>query len=326
MRLGIRRKLIGTLMLVGLLPLIVSLVVILAGGAVMRFRVIRELYDDTAVMCADRIANALIHEELERLVMITRLPRVDAYVQAHSATPPVDGELPQPSQADKDLEQRWASLNESAPEVDAILHNEAAQRLTIMSHVDAHLRHVQIANTRGELIAADAKTDNYYQGDEEWFKAAYDQGRGRLYISTITISNGGKGKFSPGERVVELAVPIYTATEDKPELLGILKDELSVSWLLRTLQDNPASRERGVLAQLVDLNTMQSVYTAGDPMDTGGPLADKSVEFFRAHRDPSQVGTAALLRNGLVIGAEPGAVVLRCRGAAMGGPDFQFLG
>ncbi len=302
MRLGIRRKLIGTLMLVGLLPLVISLVVILAGGAVIRFRGIRDLYEDTAALCADRITNTLLHEELERLVMITRLPRVDAYVQEHSAPAPADGALPVPSDEDKALDKKWPTLPVTDSAVAATLQNEATIRLTMMSEVDRHLRHVQIANTRGQLIAADAKTDDFFQGGEDWWQAAYDHGRGKLYISSITTSNGGLGKFAAGERVVEIAVPIYATVDGKRVLIGILKDELAVSWLLQTLQDVPAAKHLGALTQLVDLRTDQTVHAAGD-QSANTALAAKSRQFYLDHHDQTRVGTFTLLNNGLIVGA-----------------------
>jgi two-component system, OmpR family, sensor histidine kinase BaeS len=302
MRLGIRRKLIGILMLVGLLPLVVSLIVILIGGATMRLRVIRDLYDDTATMCAARISNTLLHEELERLVMIARLPRVDAYVQAHSLPAPADGALPLPTADDKALDEKWPSLPDSDPAVDAILHNEASIRLTMLSEVDRHLRHIQIANTRGQLIVADSKTDNFFQAGEEWWRIAYDRGRGRLYISSITVSQGGKGKFSPGEHVVEIAVPIYITVDGKPALIGILKDELSVSWLLRTLHDLPAAKQLGVLTQLVDRKTGKPLFLAGDQA-ANESLAAKSLQFYLDHRDQPRISTTALLNQGLIVGS-----------------------
>jgi signal transduction histidine kinase len=302
MRLGIRRKLIGTLILVGLLPLVISLVVILAGGTVMRLRVIRDLYDETASVCADRISNALLHEELERLVMITRLPRVDAFVQEHSTPATPDSALPQPSAADRALDEKWPALPATDPAVAATLQNEASIRLNMMSDVDRHLRHIQIANTRGQIIAADAKTDNYFQAGEDWYQAAFDHGRGRLYISSITTSNGGLGKFARGERVVEIAVPIYITDNGNRVLVGILKDELSVSWLLRTLMDIPAARHLGVLTQLVDSRTGKTLYTAGD-LTANESLAGRSLQFFLDHRNSSAVGTFALLRHGLIVGS-----------------------
>jgi signal transduction histidine kinase len=302
MRLGIRRKLIGTLMLVGLLPLVVSLVVVLAGGAAMRFRVIRDLYDDTAAICAERITSTLLHEELEQLVFITRLPRVDAYVQEHSIPVAADSAIPHPSDADRFLDQQWATLSVDDPAVAATLHNEASLRLTMTSDVDKHLRHVLIANTRGQVIAADTKTDDFFQADEDWWQAAYDHGRGRLYISSVTTSQGGLGKFASGEQVVEIAVPIYQTIDGKPALIGILKDELSVSWLLRTMQDIPAARQLGVLTQLVDLHSGKTLYVAGGQA-TEGSLAAKSLQFYLDHRDLTRVGTLALLYHGLIVGA-----------------------
>jgi two-component system sensor histidine kinase BaeS len=303
MRLGIRGKLIGTLMLIGLLPLVISLVVILAGGAAIRFRAIRDLYEDTATICANRISYTLLHEELDKLVMIARLPSVTNYVLAHSAPAPADGAIPLPTASDQALDRRWAELMETDPAISAILHNEATVQLTMMSDVDTHRRHTQITNTRGQVIASDSKTDDFFQADEDWWQAAYDHGRGRIYVSTITTSNGGKDKFKPGEQVVEIALPIYAAADGKPALIGILKDELAVTWLLQALHDIPAAKHLGVLTQLVDLNTMKAVYTAGDQTAADNPLAARSLKFYLDHRDPTRVGTVTLLNNGLIVGA-----------------------
>src|SRR4051812_33791832 len=98
MRLGIRRKLIGTLMLVGLFPLVMSLVVILGGGAAIRIEEISEKYRDTAAKCSDQIADGLLHEELEKLVLISRLEPVKQFVRSHNAAPAKPGAaLPQAS-------------------------------------------------------------------------------------------------------------------------------------------------------------------------------------------------------------------------------------
>ena len=58
MRLGIRRKLIGTFMLVGLFPLAMSLIVILGGGAALQLRNIRTSYENAATDCGNQITLA----------------------------------------------------------------------------------------------------------------------------------------------------------------------------------------------------------------------------------------------------------------------------
>src|SRR3954468_18307891 len=81
MRLGIRRKLIGTLMLVGLFPLAMSLIVILGGGAVMQLSRIRNSYEETANTCAKSISTKLIDVELDRLAFITNAPRIINFIR-----------------------------------------------------------------------------------------------------------------------------------------------------------------------------------------------------------------------------------------------------
>ena len=78
MRLGIRRKLIGTLMLVGLLPLALSLVVILVGGATMRLHSIHNSYEHKAADVSNQLAS-IVANELEKLQLIAGLPEVRDY-------------------------------------------------------------------------------------------------------------------------------------------------------------------------------------------------------------------------------------------------------
>ena len=191
MRLGIRRKLIGTLMLVGLLPLAMSLVVILGGGAAIRLNQIRGSYEDTAATCAEHISDALLHEEYEKLSLLTQLPEIVAYVRHETSTcrpPEPDGELPIPTSTPEDdqLDRQWAGIKETDPVLAAIRNNDVAIRLTLLSSTDGHPRQTMVTNAAGQLIAADGRTDDYFQADEGWWQTAFDHGRGQLYISSIT--------------------------------------------------------------------------------------------------------------------------------------------
>lgn len=326
MRLGIRRKLIGTLMLVGLFPLVMSLVVILGGGAVIQLRELRGRYDDTASMCADQIANRVIHEELEKLVMTTRLPEMAEFVRTHAHTDAAStGSLPPYTPQAQALDQQWPDLPETASPVAAVLHNAAVERLQLLSLVDGRRRHVQIANAAGELIAADSKTDDYFQADEDWWQKAWNQGRGRLYISSIATSNGGKGKLAPGEKVVEMAVPIYDQVDGQRVVIGVLKDEIAVSWVLRSLRNAPESQSLKALTQLIDVssaqvdatetetrtptgpvaatNILRTVYIAGSNGEEPSELAaGKTLAFYRQFRE-QRVSEITMLRNKLILGS-----------------------
>src|SRR5689334_19001292 len=120
MRLGIRRKLIGTLILVGLFPLAMSLILVLGGGAAFRLNQIRGSFEDTAAACADDVSSALIHEEVERLEFLSRIPRVIEFVRSTNKQPLPPSEnapLPLRGPEDEALDKRWPSLKETDAEI-----------------------------------------------------------------------------------------------------------------------------------------------------------------------------------------------------------------
>lgn len=292
MRLGIRRKLIGTLMLVGLFPLAMSLVVVLGGGATFQLNKIRDSYVDAAATSAARISSALLKEELEKLVLVSRFPRLVAYVRAQNkGSLPNPGGTPVPVRGppDEQMDGRWASLTESDPEIAALLDNELAVRLKLIKEVDEHPRQVLVTNASGQLIAADSKTDDYFQADEAWWQAAFDGGRGRLYISSIVSAPDGD--------IVEIALPIYDDSDGRHLLIGIIKDKLRISWLLRTLQEEGAQLE--AMTQLIDLDASKTVFFTGDDPDA----AERTAQFYLENRDKPRVPALTLLFRQLVMGS-----------------------
>ena len=125
MRLGIRRKLIGTLMLVGLFPLAMSLIFILGGGAVVQLKQIRSKYQDTAAKCAEEISDVLLHEELEKLLLESRLPPMETFARTRSTTPAFPGApIPLPSAEATRLDKLWSSLKETDEPLRDLLHND----------------------------------------------------------------------------------------------------------------------------------------------------------------------------------------------------------
>ena len=317
MRLGIRRKLIGTLILVGLFPLVMSLVVILGGGAAIQLNRIRGSYEDTAANCAEHISDTLLHEEFEKLALISRLPPIVDYVRSQNVAPlPAPGAggvggvpIPQASPADIALDKQWPGLKPGDPALDHILNNELSDRLKLLSQVDGHRRQTTVTNAAGQLIAADSKTDDFFQADETWWQTAFNNGHGRLHISTLT--NATDPSMAPGEQIVEIALPIYADVEGRHLLVGILKDDLAVSWLLRTLHDVPESKGLHALTQLIDIDSRKTMYVTGGDGDLAGPGAVRAESFYFQHRaeldggGPSRPHALSLLYHDLVIGTAP---------------------
>ncbi|HVS71379.1 MAG TPA: ATP-binding protein [Phycisphaerae bacterium] len=310
MRLGIRRKLIGTLILVGLFPLAMSLIVVLGGGAWIQLDRIRSAHADAAADCSDRLSSVL-RDETEKLTLLARFPRVITYVEqsnaAHAAangdanaTQPADAAAtrpspppmtPAPTDADLRLDQLWSSLPESDPRVAALLHNELANRLHLLADVSGNPRQILVTNAFGELIAADAKTDDYFQADEDWWRQAYDDGRGQLYVSTVMAN-----PTAAGEKVVSIALPMYDRPAAPHQVIGIIKDKIPVAWLFRPLRDRAG--DLGAAAQLIDLDTQRTVYET-----ESAATNDRAREFFLTHRSTGVVPITTLLFNNIIVGS-----------------------
>jgi hypothetical protein len=293
MRLGIRRKLIGTLILVGLFPLAMSLVVVLGGGAAIQINKIRTSYEDAATDCADRISST-VREETEKLMVLSHFPRMISYVEdrnrEHALANPgeVLGESgPKPTAQALELDKIWAGLPDTDPRIAAIVHNEMADRLRLLTEVNGNPRQLLVTNIFGELIAADSHTDDFFQADETWWQAAYDGGRGRTYVSSVTANPSG------GDPIVTVVVPIYGGAEGKRVLIGIMKDKIPVSWLLGSLRQR--ATDLRAVAQLVDLDARTSVYATEE-----APTNARAREFFFLHRNDA-VPITTLLFNNLII-------------------------
>lgn len=297
MRLGIRRKLIGTLMLVGLFPLIMSLVVILGGGAALQLSRIRSNYEGVASRCAYELANT-VQNEIEKITLLARLSKTVEFFKERSVVVGDDGAperdangVPLANEAIRKVDHDWPNLKLDDAVLSRVLHNELSERLRLVSTLDNHPRQIFATNVRGETIAADVKPADFFQADEEWWKNAYDKGRGRPYVSSIVIN--------PVNNVpsIEIAVPVYEDHAARKNLLGIIKAKIEVAWLAEPLRNAPA--KEGAVGQLFDLSANKTVYATGD-----SELTARAEKFYLEHRTETHLSIMTLFMNDLVSGWE----------------------
>ena len=103
MRLGIQFKLVATLVLAGLLPLLVSLAVLLTGVVQLRVRSVGQALRSTAQQQADHVATSF-SAQIEFTWLITQLRDTSDVLTASNA-------LGRPTPASVDaIENRWPAL------------------------------------------------------------------------------------------------------------------------------------------------------------------------------------------------------------------------
>ncbi len=253
MRLGIRRKLIGTLVLVGLLPLALSLVAILGLGARLRINTIHVSLRARANTYAHEIADRL-QAELDRLYLLAHLPEVVAYTREQDvlATRRFVVTTTRPGVGTRRIENMWPGLPDNAAPLRIILHNPIADRLRLISRSSRGEYHMLAADRYGRLIAADVKPTMFYQAGQAWWKRAMTPGCSG-YVSSILVDPENH------QPAIVLAVPVRENHGHR--IYGVLKETCNIRWIQKSfaLGIGPI----GATAQIFDNHSKTTLFSVG---------------------------------------------------------------
>jgi len=251
MRLGIRAKLVGTLLLAGLLPLALSMALVLVGGVKLRMQGKGQMNRALAAQQARHLVSVL-EAQGDLANAINGLPGNAELLEKANSVAPLAQE-----QIDR-IETNWPGLD---PEKDrtllaGILGNKLAAQWKSVRRNEPRFSEVMVTDLSGRLVAATGKTSDYFQADENWWKACYDGGKGRAVIARLgrdesAVSPEGK----QGTQVVDLCLPIRDRLEKAGtprRLLGIAKVSIDASWVLRQIETTGHADELSKATWLVD--------------------------------------------------------------------------
>lgn len=245
MRLGIRGKLVGTLMLAGLLPLLLSLAAGLTAFHQTQKRFVGQSFRAMARQQAEHLAT-LMAAQVDSFRLINQLPQSLQILAAADAKPELSAEQLQ------QIEARWPTLPANDPLLRSILDNELALRWQAIQRQRPRIAEVLITDRYGRLVAATNRTSDYYQADEPWWQQCWAKGEGRITLSDVTFdasvvsADGAQGAY-----VVDLCIPITMLNEDgslQPPI-GVMKVSVHVRWLLEQLRTLPPGSTVAELGQ-----------------------------------------------------------------------------
>ncbi|HID52389.1 MAG TPA: GAF domain-containing protein, partial [Anaerolineae bacterium] len=126
------------------------------------------------------------------------------------------------------LDTQWVAFPNEAAVISRSLNNAATRTLQVFQRTFPEHANILVTDQYGAIAGNTYQPPRYYQGDEEWWQAAYNDGKGSVYI--------GKPEFDPavGAVTLPIAVPIYTA--DTNNVLGVLYTSYSLDQLLALLE------------------------------------------------------------------------------------------
>ena len=245
MHLGIRRKLIGTLVLVGLLPMMLSLMTILGIGARDRIDTIQNAYTELASACAHAVSFQF-EAEVRRLNLAARLPEVVRFIQRHNSLRAVAALPPQT---------RAASGTPASVQMPSnLLNNPISRRIRLITTDKLGLYHVRVINRHGIVIAADTAPQVLNVRRQWWWKIA-DSGIG----GTCVIGSAFSAPVT-NERCIPIIVPVVAP--DSGLLVGFLEETVNVAALNYELRLYLPRTQ--AVAQVYDRKAKASIFILGN--------------------------------------------------------------
>ena len=125
------------------------------------------------------------------------------------------------------LDEQWraadAAGNDADPLVAKVLSNDIAVELRKFR--DNFPQHVEVFVTdrNGSSIASTNRTSDYYQADEGWWQAAYNNGRGAVYI--------GQPEYDESSKTYSINMAVPVDADDGQTVVGVVRTTLDASVL-----------------------------------------------------------------------------------------------
>lgn len=103
-----------------------------------------------------------------------------------------------------EIENRWIGAVGVNAYLFEVLNNRATTYLRdfVSSSEQGIHNIILVTNERGAVVAATAKSMHYYYGDQKWWKSAYNNGIGAIYVSDIYVSENF------GIKTFDIATPV----------------------------------------------------------------------------------------------------------------------
>lgn len=228
MRLRIRTKFIGILMIAAVLPLVLAL----TAAQLLGYRYYRSAQGNLFETKAHHLASSLslaINKQLEDLdewitlselyVVIGRTP----VVSAPGVPADREGRV-------KVLEKAWEGMDENSPALREILGNPLAARLKAFRLINPLFAEVFATDGHGELIAATSKTSDYWQADEDWWRDAVALPSRSPHVEGINYDR------SAGVYSIDVAFPVRDPAKPDAPPVGVVKGVIDATPLLSSLE------------------------------------------------------------------------------------------
>lgn len=138
-----------------------------------------------------------------------------------------------------------------------------------------------MTDLKGLNIAMTSTTSDYLQADEGWWKSAFNNGSGAVFIDTVEYDESSK------TYAMNIGVPIYDPKTQKA--IGILRGTLDISVMMNTLGNITLGKTGSVTL----IGSQGIVLFAKDPARRMKPAPETALALFKNWRQ--RLGARALI-------------------------------
>src|SRR6266498_4645092 len=122
----------------------------------------------------------------------------------------------------------WKAAPDSEPLVQNVLNNIIAEELYEFQHNFPTHSDLLLTDRHGATVAATARLGSYFQGSDDWWQAAYNQGQGALYV--------GQPTFDPATQALSVIIAVPVHAHLKSEVIGIIRTTFHIENILEVLK------------------------------------------------------------------------------------------
>ncbi len=289
-------KLISVMVLLAVVPLAVTSVI----NNVNTSNSLREQIGESFAVLAAGSADEVNHVLLENIHLLqTRSIDDDTIEMLEEVNASYSGTREEIESQILDLDEQWRVAKDSNPLIwRVIVDNESVNPIGSELHafMEQFPQHVEVFATDkyGANVASTGRTSDYYQADEGWWQAAWNNGEGAIYIGDPEYDE------SAGITAVNIGLPVKN---EQGEVVGVIRTTLDVQEIMDVVAEVQVG-ETGH-AKLIDQNgiVLADLHTehigemipeglmASSTLTAEGGLVHEPEESDHAHEDGAEAAS-----------------------------------
>ena len=216
-----------------IIALAVTTAIVVVGVALIAFQTMRtslteQIGQDYAVQAESmgRLIDAFFKEKVSQIVTLETIDVLREQIEERNAS--YTGDAASILAEIQALDEQWVAAGDDDPLILAITSPDpAANPATsqLRAYLEAFPAHAEIFITDryGATVGATGRLSDYYQADEGWWQAAWNDGEGAVYIS--------EPEFDESARVTALLIAVPIFDEETGAVIGIARSTLNVESL-----------------------------------------------------------------------------------------------